>query len=441
MNKKINLQDLIALVIEKSDTAPNDAEILVNESFNIIEENLIKDKFMRVRNLGIFKLVWIEDRESVDSATGEKTLIPAHYAVTFTPDIELAETVNTSYAALETTEIGDSKYPETDGTDDDEETEVADEINEPPVQPNYFWGKTNLPETTENKPAELKTDPEKKPEIITPKPKEPEEKPKIIATEPKITTLTSKKDPAIIATEPKDPEKTPDINKIENETPKDEPKHIDKEYNLPYDEDIEDELYYDDEPRTGTSKILFWTLVAIIAGLVVFFAGRYFYPKIQTQLQASAIPDSITILSSTDNLQEITTAPTTEQEIPATEQETPAEPTPAVEKQQPISTPPPAQPAEPKTQTAEIQPAKPPGYKQHTVSRGERLNIIALQEYGHKAFWVYIYDENRDVIDNPDIIEPGTIINIPPAKKYNINVNNPESVNKALKLQQLYKTR
>jgi nucleoid-associated protein YgaU len=51
------------------------------------------------------------------------------------------------------------------------------------------------------------------------------------------------------------------------------------------------------------------------------------------------------------------------------------------------------------------------------------LNTIALREYGHKAFWVYIYNENRKRIGNPDIIEPGMVINIPPAAKYGINAD------------------
>jgi len=62
---------------------------------------------------------------------------------------------------------------------------------------------------------------------------------------------------------------------------------------------------------------------------------------------------------------------------------------------------------------------------------GERLTLIALREYGHKAFWVYLYEENKNIIDDPGLVPVGLEIVIPPASKYQIDKNNPESVNKA----------
>ncbi|MDR1526749.1 MAG: HU family DNA-binding protein [Dysgonamonadaceae bacterium] len=76
--------------------------------------------------------------------------------------------------------------------------------------------------------------------------------------------------------------------------------------------------------------------------------------------------------------------------------------------------------------------------KQHTMRSGDRLTLIALNEYGHKVFWVYLYEENKDSIKNPNIVPKGTIIRIPPASKYGINKNDPESVQKAVELQQKY---
>ena len=62
---------------------------------------------------------------------------------------------------------------------------------------------------------------------------------------------------------------------------------------------------------------------------------------------------------------------------------------------------------------------------------GDRLSRLALKKYGHKAFWVYIYEENRAQLKNPDNI---------PASKYQINASDTNSVNKALVLQRsLYK--
>jgi len=71
------------------------------------------------------------------------------------------------------------------------------------------------------------------------------------------------------------------------------------------------------------------------------------------------------------------------------------------------------------------------GGKQITVSTGQRLTLISLKEYGDKAFWIYIYLENKDVIKNPDVLPAGLRISIPPASKYDIDSSNPESIQKA----------
>jgi hypothetical protein len=65
------------------------------------------------------------------------------------------------------------------------------------------------------------------------------------------------------------------------------------------------------------------------------------------------------------------------------------------------------------------------------MRRGEFLTAIALREYGNKAFWIYIYEENKDHIFNPDNIPVGTMIRIPPATKYGIDAGDPASVDRA----------
>ena len=49
----------------------------------------------------------------------------------------------------------------------------------------------------------------------------------------------------------------------------------------------------------------------------------------------------------------------------------------------------------------------------HVVVRGESLSKIAQQVYGDAQLWRRIYDANRDVIKNPDLIEPGQTLKIP----------------------------
>ena len=66
-----------------------------------------------------------------------------------------------------------------------------------------------------------------------------------------------------------------------------------------------------------------------------------------------------------------------------------------------------------------------------TIRSGIFLTTLARKYFGHKAFWVYIYEENKDVIKNPNQVPIGTRLTIPSASKYNIDANNRASVEKA----------
>lgn len=66
-----------------------------------------------------------------------------------------------------------------------------------------------------------------------------------------------------------------------------------------------------------------------------------------------------------------------------------------------------------------------------TVKGNNYLSRIARRHYGKDVFWVYIYEENIDKIQDPDNIPAGTVVVIPPPEKYNIDANNPESVRAA----------
>jgi nucleoid-associated protein YgaU len=57
------------------------------------------------------------------------------------------------------------------------------------------------------------------------------------------------------------------------------------------------------------------------------------------------------------------------------------------------------------------------GFKdQHVVVEGECLWMIAGMEYGHPYYykWPLIYNANRDLIKDPDLIYPGWSLKIPP---------------------------
>ena len=51
----------------------------------------------------------------------------------------------------------------------------------------------------------------------------------------------------------------------------------------------------------------------------------------------------------------------------------------------------------------------------YTVRKGDTLSAIAKEHYGDANQWRKIYEANRDLIDNPDLIHPGQTFKIPDA--------------------------
>ena len=100
------------------------------------------------------------------------------------------------------------------------------------------------------------------------------------------------------------------------------------------------------------------------------------------------------------------------------------------------STPAPAPPS-----TSKVQPTSSEETEVVHIQAGDRLTRFSLRKYGHKAFWVYIYEENRSRIKDPDNIPIGTTITLPQASKYKIDARDTNSVNKALILQRSIKNK
>ena len=75
-------------------------------------------------------------------------------------------------------------------------------------------------------------------------------------------------------------------------------------------------------------------------------------------------------------------------------------------------------------------------YRRRTVTgnheTGNFLDHFVIETFRSvKTFWVYIYQENKANIANPNSVPVGTKLIIPEKSKYNIDSNNRESVEKA----------
>lgn len=58
------------------------------------------------------------------------------------------------------------------------------------------------------------------------------------------------------------------------------------------------------------------------------------------------------------------------------------------------------------------QPAQPA--TTYTVKSGDSLSKIAKQQYGDAGQWKRIFEANKDLIKDPDLIHPGQELKIPP---------------------------
>lgn len=54
-------------------------------------------------------------------------------------------------------------------------------------------------------------------------------------------------------------------------------------------------------------------------------------------------------------------------------------------------------------------------YAKHTVQGGESLSLIAKKYYKNPMKYTAIFEANRDILKNPDVIHPGQELTIPNA--------------------------
>ncbi len=53
------------------------------------------------------------------------------------------------------------------------------------------------------------------------------------------------------------------------------------------------------------------------------------------------------------------------------------------------------------------------GFAQHEVVSGESLSAIAQHWYGDATLWPRLYEANRNLIADPDLIFPGQVLRVP----------------------------
>ena len=390
-------------------------EAFARTLFEVVEEALLSDKFVKVKGFGTFKLVAVSDRESVNINTGERFQIEGHTKVSFIPDNTLKEEINRPFAHFETIDLSDeTEQAELDAIDaaaaeealeNEEAEETVEEVAEemPADEPTE---EVVEEEVMEEVPEEvLKEEPVEEAE-------EPMEEP--VATEPQTIVTAEKKEE-----EPAKAEESAADTTLESEkTPEPE---AEEQEEAPTALPVSYE-YTEQPPRRPFNwwkaiGVFFFVLALM---LLSYFAGYYRllcpciiglpeWTEPQPAQPAAKVQPAKTAPAKPQPAPAETTAPKISEnplnsenpEQPESRKSKPAKPDPAPRKQQ--------------SSTAEVAPAPPAdttvATQPHTVARGETLYSIARKYYGSDKYVNVIIRHNR--IKNPNNIEKGTTLQIP----------------------------
>ena len=132
---KLNVFDLSGVLMSKNGLGDKESRRFVKAIFDVIQECLDEDKVVKVKGLGTFKIIEVDDRESINVNTGERVLIEGHSKLTFTPDSVMKEIVNKPFSQFETVILNDGvDFPEPAIEEPISEEPISEEpISEEPI--------------------------------------------------------------------------------------------------------------------------------------------------------------------------------------------------------------------------------------------------------------------------------------------------------------------
>ena len=421
MNKKITFSELAELLAQKQDITKREAELFLRELMAIMTETLASGEVLRINALGVFKPTWVDERASINVQTGSPYIIPGHYKLSFTPSKAVRETINEPFACFCVEELPDDApiVAETQSVDemgddapdnaddviisvDDSAANVPDEPLdiEPPV------AEKSLDDMVEEQPDTAQPD----------------------ATQPDTAQSEAVQLDTVQSDAPLKDDNAQVIENFADQTPADDLSNTSSEIQqLPVEERVElpspASVVADEdvalqptvaEGATATSHAYrkgMWIGGIIASSVIValLFIVALFFPQFVPLLTLPQ--DDASGVSAVDTLLPISL---THDVLPLDTLQHSVDTTsvlPAHNEVAPIVTTPLAV---------------------DTIRRGVFLTNISLKYYGHKCFWVYVYEENKQIIANPNNVPIGTVIAIPQPQKYGIDANDTTAINVAL---------
>ena len=400
MNTKITFVELVELMAENTSTSKRVCELFLREFFTTISQALIDGESVKIKGVGTFKVIRVKPRKSVSVSTGNANELPEHGKLTFTPDKSLAEALNQPFAQFETVYLDDAvtdeklaeidkKYPSL-FMDDEVIPEPPTDLPEPPAPtlndiPAPIESQIPTISSADKVKPLSPTDETTVPGVVekTPEAAPGPEKEKEATAEEKM--VEKKTEPVVIST----PLMGTPIDDPEEENRPEEKPHEEPQKRPQEEEDTEpeDDGFRRPEPRnvyTPTQEQIqklnkpnykrwLWIALGVLvaAGLIWLLSSRN---------GNGSTPDPEEVIAEADTVA-----------------------------------------AEPEVIT-------------DTVTSQIVLSTLSDRYYGSPWFWVYIYEENRSKINDPNNVRPGTVVVIPPAEKYGIDAKDKASLKKAQRL-------
>ncbi len=117
-------------LVERYGLSRKEAEEFVTTIFAVVRDNIDRDKIVKVKGLGTFKLADVNARESIDVNTKERIVIEGRAKLSFTPENAVRDRINSPFSQFETVDLDDdmdfTSIDEKYNEKDEEETSVEE---------------------------------------------------------------------------------------------------------------------------------------------------------------------------------------------------------------------------------------------------------------------------------------------------------------------------
>lgn len=385
MNEKINLQDLVNLFCEKQGINKKEAELFVKTMFDLIEEALATEKYVKIKGFGTFKLTEVNSRESVDVNTGERIEIQGHSKVTFTPDTTMKDLINKPFAHFETVVLNDGVELEDTPTEEALETQEMEDIQEAVTEATMVI-EEEIPATKETQQEPVVEVPVLEETIIE---KSAAEEP--IEEEVSVIEYEEPKE-AEEMVEITEPAEEPKETAEQKETPIAEPQP--EIINRPATEEAKEKSASIEEKKEKNTNRILWGIIVLLI-LVILFGAYWMFLRPSESEAISVPPIQEEVVISEPIIEEQPQKDTlkTISYVQLTEEELRKERVPSL------------------ADTLECQIVG--TQTEYTLKNGETIIRASIKFFGTKKYWPYIVKHNMDILKDPDNIPAGVQLKIP----------------------------